>query len=201
MKKLNNNYSVIILAGGHSSRMGYPKAWVKMDNGSTFLSAIVSSFIEFGISEVIVVLNKSFANNDWKEELSAVKQNATIIKNSNPEKGRLYSLQLGLNAIKNDTVFIHNVDNPFIENSVLKLLSNNVELNGITIPSFKEKGGHPVVINRKVKSEIINNYQNYETLKEVFTHFPKKYIEVNSSSILKNINTPQELEELRYELT
>jgi CTP:molybdopterin cytidylyltransferase MocA len=200
MKKGTINSSVIVLAGGDSSRMGLPKSWLELDNGITFLETIVSSFKQFGFDDIVVVLNAKYTKIEWVEELSKIKQYTTIIKNSNPEKGRLYSLQLGLNAIKNDTVFIHNVDNPFIENSVLKLLSNNVELNGITIPSFKEKGGHPVVINRKVKSEIINNYQNYETLKEVFTHFPKKYIEVNSSSILKNINTPQELEELRHEL-
>ena len=201
MKIDHNNISVIILAGGSSSRMGNPKSWVKMGNGSTFLSAIVSSFIKFGISEVIVVLNEKFTSSLWEKELSIIKQHATIIENPKPEKGRLYSLSLGLKATTiSELVFIHNVDSPFVEKATLEQLINNVEVNGVTIPSFSEKGGHPVIINTDVKNEVVSNYQQYKTLKDVFTNFPKKYVEVDNDSILKNINSPQELEELKNEL-
>lgn len=201
MKANNNNqkYSVIILAGGNSLRMGSPKAWLLKGN-TTFLSEIIKSYQLFGIETITVVLNEKFTTSEWKNELSEIKSNATLIKNCSPEKGRLYSLQLGLKAVKSDFAFIHNVDNPFVENEVLEELINHTEINGVTIPTFKEKGGHPVIINEVVKKEIIDNYQNYETLKEVLANFPKKYIEVKSNSILKNINTPQELETYKYEL-
>lgn len=192
-----NNYTAIILAGGSSSRMGYPKPWVKKENGKTFLLDIVTSFIDFGVSEVIVVLNKSFAINEWEEVLTEVEQMATIIENPNPEKGRLYSLSFGLKATTSDFIFIHNVDSPFIEKETLEQLSDSIEISGITIPSYESKGGHPVIINSEVATEIVNNFQNHKTLKEVFSHFPKKYIEVNSNSILKNINTPEELEQVQ----
>ena len=192
--------SAIILAGGNSSRMGYPKPWVKKENGKTFLLDIVTSFIDFGILEVIVVLNKSFVTNNWKEVLAEVERNSTIIENTKPEKGRLYSLSLGLKASTSNFIFIHNVDSPFVEKETLAQLSGRIEINGITIPSYQSKGGHPVIINNAVSTEIVNNYENYETLKEVFNHFPKKYIEVDSDSILKNINTPEQLTETNYEL-
>lgn len=195
----NQIYSVIVLAGGNSLRMGSPKAWLLKGN-TTFLSEIIKSYQLFGIETITVVLNEKFTTSEWKNELSEIKSNTTLIKNCSPEKGRLYSLQLGLKAVKSDFVFIHNVDNPFVENEVLKELIHQTEINGVTIPTFKEKGGHPVIINGVVKKEIIDNYQNYETLKEVFANFPKKYIEVKSNSILKNINTPQELESYKYEL-
>lgn len=199
MNKLKNNYSAIILAGGHSSRMNYPKPWIKTGH-FTFLGRIVDLFKQFGITDIVVVLNEKFTTQEWNKEIYDIEQNCKLIKNSHPEKGRLYSLQLGLKNTQSDNVFIHNVDSPFLEYKTLQLLTNNMELDGITIPSFQEKGGHPVIINRKVKEEIIFHYNNYNTLKEVFNHFPKKYIEVNSSSILKNINTPQELEEVKHEL-
>ncbi len=200
MKTQNHNYSTIILAGGNAARMNYPKPWLRLDNDITFLAEIVTAFKSFGITDIVVVLNTKFTTKEWSKEFLMIEQNTTIIKNPYPEKGRLFSLQLGLKAIKNNTVFIHNVDNPFIENDVLAQLSNNIENNGITIPSFNNKGGHPVIINESVKNEIINNYKNYKTLKEVFKHFPKKYVEVKNSSILRNINTPEELKKAKNEL-
>jgi molybdenum cofactor cytidylyltransferase len=200
IKHRNVRLSAIILAGGNSSRMNYPKPWLKLNHNHTFLSAIISAFKQFGIDDIVVVLNDKFTTNQWTKELLEVREHSTVIPNLHPEKGRLYSLHLGLNKTINNTVFIHNVDNPFVEKEVLQQLSCNIETKGITIPSYQDKGGHPVIINQKVKNEIINNYQHYETLKDIFIGFSKKYIEVNNNSILKNINTPQELEEMKYEL-
>lgn len=199
MKTLNKNYAAIILAGGHSSRMNYPKPWLKKGE-STFLGKIIAVFKQFGIHEIIVVINEKFTSKEWKNELFDIVQNCKIIKNPHPERGRLYSLQLGLKVTTTDNLFIHNVDNPFIEERVLKLLQDHHAKTGVSIPSFKGKGGHPVIITQAINEELKNNYQNYKTLKEVFSNFPEKYIEVNTNSILKNINTPQELEEMDYEL-
>lgn len=105
--------------------------------------------------------------------------------------GRLHSIQLGLKAAKNEAVFIHNVDNPFIEVAVLEAISKNMEQKGVTIPSFENKAGHPVLIGKAVKDELINNHETYTTLKASFLPFPKIYVEVDSNSILKNINTPE----------
>ena len=187
------------MAGGNSTRMEYPKPWLSIGK-STFLSEIIQLYKGFGIENIIVVLNEKFTTPKWEKEFLNVKNIATIITNSFPEKGRLYSLQLGLKTIKSDLVFIHNVDNPFVEKEVLKQLIKHTSFKQITIPTFKKNGGHPVIINEIVKEEIISNYQNYETLKEVFSIYTKEYIEVASSSVLKNINTPQEFEDMKYEL-
>ncbi len=194
----NHNYSVIILAGGNSTRMGFPKPWLIKGN-TTFLSAIIDSYKRFGIKNIVVVLNKKFASPEWEIELNDVKKNATLILNSTPQKGRLYSLSLGVKAIKSDFALIHNVDNPFVDDTVLETLISH-KIDGITIPSFKGKGGHPVIISPSIQKEIVGNYQRYETLKEVFANFPKKRIEVKNDAILKNINTPQELGAFVHEL-
>ena len=195
----HKNYSAIILAGGNSSRMGFPKPWLKTKDDVTFLATIISKFKQLGIDDIVVVLNEKFTTQEWKKELSEVEQNVIIIKNSKPENGRLYSLQLGLRTTTNNPIIIHNVDNPFVENNAIEQLISQTEANEISIPSYKGKGGHPVIISKLVKEEIITNYQHYKTLKDIFSKFPKKRIEVNSNSILKNINTPQELEAHRHE--
>ena len=200
MKTKNYNYSVIIIAGGNSYRMGYPKLWLKDDNGISFLSTICNTYKRCGFADIIVVINEKFTTKEWKNEIALVEGFTTIIINSKPENGRLYSLSLGLKAVKTDSIFIHNVDNPFIEKEVIEQLVKEGNKNGVTIPTYKGKGGHPVIIDTNVKFEITSNYSNYKTLKEVFEHFPKKRVEVNSDSILSNINTPEQLAKTNYEL-
>ncbi|MCB9363401.1 MAG: NTP transferase domain-containing protein [Flavobacteriales bacterium] len=195
----DNNIAVIILAGGHSSRMGYPKPWLKNDDNVTFLSEIITSYKQFGINEVIVVLNEKFTTREWENELLISSENATIIKNNLVDKGRLHSLQLGLNHSSSDFNIIHNVDNPFVEYKVLAKLLTDIENQEIIIPTYNNKGGHPVIISKNVKNEITNNYNEYSTLKDVFFKFKKKYVDVNSNTILININTPKDLESLFYE--
>ncbi len=194
-----SSISVIILAGGNATRMGFPKPWLLKGN-TTFLKEIVDSYLRFGIENIIVILNEKFATPEWENELGEVNGNASIIKNHFPEKGRLHSIYLGLKEVKSDYIFIHNCDNPFVEDEVLNKLTSNINKGAILIPTFTDKGGHPVVINKLVRKEILNNYQHYNTLNEVFSNFSKKRVKVRSNSILKNINTPQELEAYKYEL-
>ena len=179
--------------------MGSPKCWLKIRD-ATFLLEIANLYNSNGVKNIVIVLNEKFTGLSWDKEVIEVEKIAFLIKNNSPEKGRLYSLQLGLKAIKSDFVFIHNVDNPFVDNVVLKNLIEHNKLKEIIIPTFNNKGGHPVIINRTIQNEIIENYDSYKTLKEIFSNYSKEYIEVDSKSILKNINTPQELEQMKYEL-
>lgn len=193
---IKNRVSTIILAGGHSNRMNYPKAWLMYNEQETFLESIINSYQQKGIKP-IVVLNVAFMENSWKPFLERILGKAIVIKNCHPEKGRLYSLALGLNELKTEeAVFIHNVDQPFVESEVINELFKNFEPNGITLPSFNGKNGHPVLIGNPVIKELINHYSEYKTLKDVWKFFPKKRIEVNSKNVLININTPDEYKSL-----
>ena len=46
----------VVLAAGASSRMGRPKANLPLADGHTFLSAIVSTLLDAGIDDVMVVV-------------------------------------------------------------------------------------------------------------------------------------------------
>ena len=195
----NIDLSLIILAGGRSSRMGHPKPWLRKENGITFLNDIITSYRQFGIDNIIVVLNEEFTQNDWEENFLAINKKAIIIKNNQVDKGRLHSLQLGLSHSSSALNIIHNVDNPFVEYKVLTELLADIENQEIIIPTYNDIGGHPVIINKNVKTEITSNYKKYNTLKDVFSKFKKKYVNVDSNTILININTPKDLETLFYE--
>jgi molybdenum cofactor cytidylyltransferase len=195
-----NSCSAVILAGGNSSRMGFPKPWLLKGN-KTFLSAIVQDYRDAGIANLVVVLNEKYANYEWIHELEEVKQYAEVIINNAPNKGRLYSLYLGLKSISTSPIFIHNVDNPFVEKEVLLELCKAYDRDfDVIIPSFRKKGGHPILISAKIKEEIVINYDHYESLKTILSKFSKQYVQVGTKSILSNINTPEELDKAQYEL-
>ena len=185
--------AVIVLAGGNSSRMNFPKPWLIFEDNATFLETIINRYKCLGFKKMLISLNKAFFLTDYTDRIEFLELHATIIQNSYPEKGRLYSLYIALKELTSvDFAIIHNVDNPFVDDEAIHTLCKERNLNGTTIPTFNQKAGHPIIIGKAIMNEIINNYEKYESLKEMINEFDKKYVEVNSSRILININTPQD---------
>lgn len=188
--KDKNTYAALILAGGHSSRMNAPKPWLEFKPGKSFLEQIIDLYIECGINNLVVVLNNKFAVAPWTQFLDTLKDRANIILNNQVDLGRMHSISLGLEKIDMaDFIFIHNVDNPFVEaNQIISLMENN-NLKGYTKPTFKGKGGHPVLISNHLGRFIQNEGSKYHTLKEILTQFPARKVEFNNPNILMNLNT------------
>ena len=194
------NFSVIILAGGNSSRMKFPKPWLKI-NSTTFLEKIIKTYRNFGIENIIVVINKKYCVDEWDSNINRINKLVTIVENNKVEKGRLYSIQLGLQKLADaGFVYIQNVDNPFIDDKVLAALQNNINVEGVTVPTFNQKGAHPILINSAIQEYIINNFNPSSTLHDVINQFDKKKVEVENESILRNINTPEEYKKALHEL-
>ena len=185
--------AIIVLAGGNSSRMNFPKPWLVFEDNTTFLETIINRYKSAGFKKIVVSLNKICFLTEYNNRIEFLKLNTVFIENNYPEKGRLYSLYIALKDLpSNDFAIIHNVDNPFVEDEVIHALYKERKLNGTTIPTYKQKAGHPIIIGKAVMNEIVKNYEKYETLKEVINQFDKKYVEVKSPNILTNINTPQD---------
>lgn len=196
-----DSIAVIVLAGGNSSRMSFPKPWLIFEDNVTFLETIINKYKCAGFKKMVISLNKAFFLTDYTNRIEFLELHATIIQNSYPEKGRLYSLYIALKELKEvDFAFIHNVDNPFVDVEVINTLYKESNDMGSTIPSYHGKAGHPIIISKIVIDEIINHYEKYSSLKDVINGFDKKYVEVNDSKILININTPQDYNNVMNEL-
>src|ERR1035438_3645734 len=193
-KEYSCTAGVIILSGGYSSRMNYPKPYL-IYSDKTFLENIVETYIEAGFRKVMVVMNKQFCFDDRNDFLNPIRPYATIIENNHPERGRLYSLKLAAKEMKDvDYCFIQNVDNPFLtEKTIYKLWTNRNET-GYTTPVFKDKGGHPVLISNTIIKSILSNESDNKTLKEALSGFNKKTVETDDERILININTQADYE-------
>jgi len=189
----NKNVSLILLSGGKSTRMGMPKAWIKLYNKSSFAEQILSCYNTFDLQKQVLVLNKTHQNKAEEAKLKHLFSPLHIIYNPNTEKGRLYSLKIGLEHITTDLCFIHNIDQPFVTKETLEALLNESSYGDVIIPKHNEKGGHPILIGKNIINELKTQYKNYATLKELLNQFEKTYIAVHSDEILTNINTSDEL--------
>ncbi len=81
----------------------------------TFLDHIIQIYRRFKVKEIVLVVNESF-------DLGAFHQDdkIKIVINDNLEFGRFYSIQLGLQKLTGQNVFIQNIDNPFVNLGLLR---------------------------------------------------------------------------------
>lgn len=184
-----NKCSSILLAAGKSQRMGEPKFSLAFDDKQSFLEKIVKDYRSFGCKEIVVVVNPEgfeVLNKKNKELIKQIK----IVVNDKKDSPRFYSLQLGLKKLKSrEAVFIHNVDNPFVNALVLEnMLSLAADADYIT-PKYKGRGGHPILLSDKVCQNIISEKEPSVILSEFLKNFTKRSIEAPDNRILVNINT------------
>ena len=188
------NPSVLILAAGTSGRMGRLKAFLPFDQHRCFLEKIIDEYFDFGISELIVVLNdngmRTFEKMNFKKK-PAVK----AVLNAYPEKERFFSVQTGLAALSAlDAVFLHNVDNPFINKEVLHKLLKHIAPETYVVPVFDNSGGHPVLLSKEIVSNLISVSDYTLNLKTLLHRYATTRIPVDDEMILVNINTPEDYE-------
>ncbi|OGU40420.1 MAG: hypothetical protein A2X61_03865 [Ignavibacteria bacterium GWB2_35_12] len=182
-----SDVGVVILAAGESSRMKSPKPFLKYDTNRRFIDKIIDEYRDFGINHIVVVVNKSTI-----KELN-LDNNTLVCVNEHLEYERFYSIKLGLEKIgKCDFCFIQNIDNPFVNKSVLNKLYENKSKNGGIIPVIQDKGGHPVLLGSEVISYIVRTKELNLNFKEVINEFPGNRVEVADNSILININSLEE---------
>jgi molybdenum cofactor cytidylyltransferase len=180
--------SVVVLAAGFSSRMEQAKFALKYDDKKTFLEKILEEYRNFNCEEILIVLNTQGIK--LLEELKLnIHKDVKIIENKHPEKERFYSLQLGLsNLIYKENIFIQNVDNPFVDQELLSLLFEQIGKADYIVPCFKGKGGHPILVSKKVRDSVVGEDNYEQNLKEFLGKFVRLKVESLNAKILHNIN-------------
>ena len=178
----------VILSGGKSSRMNTHKALLPFNEHHNFLQHIVNVYLQAGIRSVILVKN-------IKMDLSSIQEQKkmfTAVANPFPDKGRLYSVQLGLAAMPgNGYCFIQNIDNPFVSEHLIKALIETKTQAYCITPEYKGTGGHPVLISPAIVNYLLNITEYNQTLKEVLNGFSRHKVKTDDGNCLININTPE----------
>lgn len=188
---MDRKCATIILAAGKSKRMGQPKFALRMPDGKSFLENIADKYAEFGCKDIVVVLNYEGMNSVNKQYQSLSLQTQLVL-NSNTDRGRFSSIKEGLKQIDANYAFIHNVDNPFANAELLKQIYEAKKEGHVIKPIVNGRGGHPVLISRRVIDCILTEKENNLNFREYLKKFQSKEIVVQDETVLYNINTYDE---------
>lgn len=190
---MSQKISALITAAGYSQRMGNHKALLKYNDTQSFLERIIECYFQINCDEIVITASTALNEKIINLQNGRVK----IVENQYPELERIYSIKIGLQALTNvDFCFIHAVDNPFVKTETLLNLYENKEKEQIIAPYFQNKGGHPILINKKIINLLINNTDYQLKLNQFLSNYPKLKIETEDENILININTEAEYKEV-----
>ncbi len=195
--------SAVILAAGNSSRMGSPKAALKI-GGRTFIEIIISNLRKAGIDRISVVLGKDrdIVLEKWRPN------GEKLVFNDRPELGQIHSLRLALENGINDSFMVCLADQPLIKPETYEMIKDFALKNpdSLIIPKFfkefspsekRYKRGHPIVI-AKIYKELCFQGPIDKGLHWVTHHesVNVKELEVADPGILKDFDTPEDYQNL-----
>jgi CTP:molybdopterin cytidylyltransferase MocA len=172
--------------------MGEHKALLKFDGTTTFIAKIMETYLNSGIDQLIVVVNAELSSM-LKERKADLDKRITIVVNENPELGRFYSLQTGVNHMNaGNFCFLQNIDNPFVSKQLLNAMFEQKERTDVIIPAFRGKAGHPVLFGPMVAKAISASADTDVRIDAFLRQFKVEMVETADATILKNINKPGE---------
>jgi len=194
MKESKEHIKGIILSAGESSRMGRPKALLRLPSGDTLLTDQVLRLKEAGVSRIYVVVGCE------AKRIKSIHRTAEVlwVMNDHWHLGGFSSLIAGLRAISSHPtrrlqgVVLLPIDVAGVEPEIIKqIIDEGLRTNKNIIPRYNGRGGHPVYICRKTMEKILQDFTEKDgRLDYILTHDAETFqIPVASASILNNINT------------
>ncbi|KQC13193.1 MAG: hypothetical protein APR63_01040 [Desulfuromonas sp. SDB] len=181
MKKL---WSILLLAGGKSSRTTIPKQLFVVEQ-KPLICWQIEKCLEYHPGNVYVVLGANYSSIRGHLTPYPVK----IIHNSSWDKGMISSVKIGLESIQENQVFIHPVDVPIPGKSVFtKLLEYQC-----AVPTYQGKKGHPVLISKRYYQDLISSAQRLDHWINQSNVF--QLVDTDDPDILLNLNTDRELKQ------
>jgi len=187
-----NDFAGVILAGGQSSRMGFPKEALKF-KGKKVMDIILDIFRPL-FGEILIIT-------DDKNRLTEFKH-ARVIEDLVKGCGPLGGIYTGLKAASKDWAFFVACDMPFLHTALINRLLNNSKKGEYScIIPYTEKGIEPLhaVYSKAVLPELENILDKGEfSIRQLLRNCNCKYIKSNKneSSSFCNINTPEDLKKM-----
>lgn len=187
--------AAIVLAAGASSRMGRTKLTLPYGD-STILETVIRALEAAGIEAITVVLGRN-----WEEVYAEIEDlDVEVFVNPRPERGMASSAQWALAQMRDDidAFLIVLGDQPQIQTSTIKevLRAAAMSNQGILVPTFEGKRGHPVLFRSKYKKAILalpDNVGLNEVLKQSADDV--REVAMDTETILKDIDTPEDYRE------
>ncbi len=191
--------ALAILAAGKSERYGRNKLLEKI-NDKTIIRKVTEEALKSKAEKIFVIVG--FEAEKIIDELSGLP--VTFVYNVNYEEGMSSSVKaavLAAKVVNAEGIAILPADNLLITHETInKVIEKFIEAKPeIVVPSYKGRRGHPILFNMKLYYDLMSISEETYGLKFVVKKYSDRIVEVpvNSPEIYIDIDTPEDLEELR----
>lgn len=180
----------VLLAGGASQRMGFPKGLFEFGN-QPWLDSQIESFRKISQAPMVVVLGH---HSQEYEAKSKQLKSVTPVLNPHPERGQFSSIVEGLKAFKTGAAFLCPIDVPIPDAETLQSLCKELvdEQIDAVIPQFDGLPGHPILISEDFCNELRQLGELDARLDIILQMKQTRRVEVEDGRICLNINQPNE---------
>lgn len=180
----------IVLCGGHSSRMGRPKAWLPF--GDELMLPRVVRILREVVDPVVVVAAPD-------QEVPPLPEEVEIVRDEVADRGPVQGLAAGLVALQGtvDAVFLSACDVPFLKAAFVRQVIELLADYSIAVP-FVASFHHPLAaayridVLPEVRTLLAANHLRTNSL---FESVPTRIItalELGDLDSLRNLNSPEE---------
>ena len=193
----------IILAAGDSTRMGSPKAALATPDGQTFVTRIVGTLRDAGVTDLVIVTGR---HHDAVVDAIARQRLLVpprIVRNPDPSRGQLSSLLAGMDAVvthSGDGVMMTLVDVPLVRVDTVTAVIDAWRASRAPIvrPAIGDRHGHPVIFDRAV-FDALRRAPLDAGAKSVIRAYEADIlnVSVDDEGCLTDVDTPGDYEALR----
>jgi molybdenum cofactor cytidylyltransferase len=197
------NFASLILAAGKSERMGTLKLLLPW-RGRTILAEVVSQVLESGVSQALVVLG--YAAAEQQVALAEIRADRLeVVLNPQYELGMLSSVQAGLRRLlpSVEAVLLSLGDQPRLPATVYRrVMEGYIDSGqGILIPSYRGKRGHPIVIHARFVPYLLSLNPVTESLHSLTSAYREQIMDLplDEPAVLQDVDRPEDYQHLLQE--
>lgn len=183
------NFSLLIVAGGKSSRLGTDKRFVEV-GGVSLLENIINKASKCNFNEIFLCVEENLPAFSHFEPLG-IKILVDKVKNSGP----MAALAVGLSKIRNDWALAVSTDMPFFDFDALEPLINKISDSQAVIPTCGGKNQMLAAFYHKNLAEIFSNElaSGQRKIFNAIKKIPHEFIEIPREESFFNVNTRADL--------
>lgn len=192
MSKLYNAISGVILAGGRSNRMGFPKSNLLVKG---------KRIIDITLEVLQTFFDEIFIVTDDRKQIGQIK-GANVVEDLVKGCGPMAGIYTGLKVISNDRAFFVACDMPFLHPGLISRLLDSAKDGSLdcVIP-HSDKGIEPLhaVYAKSILAGLEDALSRGElSIRQLLHRYNCKYIKSRKEELSSffNINTPEDLKEI-----
>jgi len=193
----------VVLAGGRSARMGFPKALLDF-RGRPFVARILEALEALEVKTRLVVVGPDAP----RIRPALAGHDCLVVENADVDGGPIASLRAGLRAlqpVRPSAALVWPVDLPHVRVETVERLLETYRRSGApaVVPTFAERRGHPVLWGAALFDELLTSEAaTRQGARAVLQAHAAETVAVavDDPAVIDDLNTPEDYERLVREI-